>query len=135
MKLVKIDTSTLKGNEKLPTATVVDYTNGNYTAAENTTVEKGPGDNEVTVSYGYEYNEYESYAEAQKDYSEGDIVKLINTREKATANSGARQKAIAPFAQDPNSKEAIRGRMIKDAVKLGKTEAEATAFVDSLLAA
>lgn len=104
-------------------ATVKDFSNG------------ADGSNEVEVPYSYEYNVLESAAELANEFSPAQLLELANARIKSTANSGARQKAIAPYAQDPNSNAAIRERMIKDAQKLGKTREAAEAFVDSLMAA
>jgi hypothetical protein len=103
-------------------ATVADYSNG------------ADGSKEVEVSYTFDYEVFETLAEVQDKFSNADIINLANQRTKGTANSGARQKAIAPYAQDPNAPAAIRERMIKDAQKLGKSLADATTFVDSLLA-
>ena len=103
-------------------ATVADFSNG------------ADGSKEVEVSYTFDYKVYESLAEAQADFSNSDLVNLCNQRTKGTANSGARQKAISPYAQDPNSTAAIRDRMVKDAIKLGKSKEDAETFVDSLLA-
>lgn len=103
-------------------ATVQDFSEGKNGSAE------------VTVPYSYEYKVLENGAELAQEFAPADLVSLANARLKSTANSGARQKAIAPFAQDPNSPAAIRDRMVKDAQKLGKSLADAETFVDSLLA-
>lgn len=93
------------------------------------------GSTEVDVPYSYEYTELETAQELAEKFAPADLLALANARLKSTANSGARQAAIAPYAQDPNSPAAIRENMIKNAVKLGKTLEQATAFVDSLFAA
>jgi len=103
-------------------ATVKDFSNG------------ADGSKEVTVSYTFEYDVLETTTEMSEKFAPADLINLANARLKSTANSGARQKAIAPYAQDPNSPAAIRESMIKDAMKLGKTKEQATAFVDSLMA-
>jgi hypothetical protein len=103
-------------------ATVKDYSNG------------ADGSKEVTVPYTFEYDVLENATELADKFAPADLLTLANARLKSTANSGARQKAIAPYAQDPNSPAAIRESMIKDAMKLGKTKEQATAFVDSLMA-
>lgn len=98
---------------------------------------KGPrndGSKEVEVPYSFEYKVLENAAELANEFSPAQLLDLANARIKSTANSGARQKAIAPFAQDPDSVAAIRERMIKDAMKAGKTREVAEKFVDSLLA-
>ena len=93
------------------------------------------GSLEVEVPYSYEYNILENDTELRNEFSPKDLLDLANARLKSTANSGARQKAISPYAQDPNAPAAIRERMVKDAMKLGKTKEAAEAFVDSLLSA
>lgn len=92
------------------------------------------GSTKVEVPYSFDYTELETAAELNAEFSEKDLIGLGNARIKSSANSTARQKAISPFAQDPNSTPAIRERMVKDAMKLGKDKASAEAFVDSLLA-
>ena len=92
------------------------------------------GSTEVEVPYSYDYTELESAAELADKFAPADLLALANARLKSTENSGARQKAIAPYAQDPNSPAAIRETLIKNAVKIGKTLEQATAFVDSLFA-
>ena len=92
------------------------------------------GSTEVEVPYSYEYTELENAQELADKFAPADLLALANARLKSTENSGARQKAIAPYAQDPNSPAAIRETLIKNAVKIGKTLEQATAFVDSLFA-
>lgn len=103
------------------TATVGDYSEGK------------DGSLKVDVDYEFTFNVLENAAELANEFSPAQLLDLANARIKSTANSGARQKAIAPYAQDPNSQAAIRERLIKDAVKLGKSLEVATAFVDSML--
>lgn len=92
------------------------------------------GSTNVTVNYNFDYEVLESRAELDEKYSTSDLIALANARLKSSANSGERQKAIAPYAQNPNSDAAIRERMIKDAMKLGQSKEQATTFIDSLLA-
>jgi hypothetical protein len=103
-------------------ATVKDYSNGKNGSAE------------VTVPYTFEYEVIATKEDLDARFALAQLIDLANARLKSTANSGARQKAIAPYAQDPNSPAAIRESMIKDAMKLGKSKEQATAFVDSLMA-
>jgi hypothetical protein len=104
------------------TATVKDFSSGK------------DGSTEVDLTYEYEYSVLENAAELADKFAPADLLSLANARLKSTANSAARQKAIAPFAQDPNSPAAIRENLIKNVVKTGKTLEQATAFVDSLYA-
>ncbi len=113
----------LETEKDAPTATVKDFSDGK------------DGSTEVTVKYGFEYDELETETELQANFAVKDLIKLANQRNKATANSGARQKAIAKYAIDPNTPAATKERMVKDAIKLGMSVEKATAFVDSLIAA
>jgi hypothetical protein len=92
------------------------------------------GSKEVDLKYTYEYDVLENDTELRQKFAPDDLLALANARLKSTANSAARQKAIAPYAQDPNSPAAIRENLIKNVVKTGKTQAQAEAFVDSLYA-
>jgi hypothetical protein len=92
------------------------------------------GSTEVDLKYSYEYDVLENATELAQKFAPDDLLNLANARLKSTANSAARQKAIAPFAQDPNSPAAIRENLIKNVVKTGKSLEQATAFVDSLYA-
>ncbi len=103
------------------TATVSDYSDGK------------DGSLEVEVPYDFSYEVIETDTELREKFSPEALRDLANARIKSTANSGARQKAISPFAQDPNSLAAIRERMVKDAMKAGKSREKAETFVDSLL--
>lgn len=103
-------------------ATVKDFSNGQ------------DGSKEVDLTYSYDYDVLENDTEVREKFSPEGLRDLCNARLKSTANSAARQKAIAPYAQDPNSPAAIRENLIKNAMKIGKTLEQATAFVDSLFA-
>lgn len=113
----------MKSETAKASATVKDYSDGK------------DGSLEVEVPYEFNYEVLENEAELRNEFSVTQLLDLANARKKSTANSGARQKAIAPYAQDPNSVDAIRERMVKDAMKLNKTREQAEAFVDSLLQA
>lgn len=113
----------MKAQSETGKASVQDFSNG------------ADGSKTVDVEYTYEYTEIETPEELHKELSDRDLIDLANARRKSSANSGARQKAIAPYAQDPNSTPAVRERMVKDAMKLGKSREVAEQFVDSLLAA
>lgn len=104
------------------TATVKDFSEGK------------DGSTEVDLTYEYDYNVLENQTELMNEFAPAKLLELANARLKSTANSAARQKAIAPYAQDPNSPAAIRENLIKNAMKIGKTLEQATAFVDSLFA-
>src|SRR5437773_3335551 len=112
--------SRMKTETGKATATVRDFSAGK------------DGSTEIEVPYTFEYNVLENATELSQKFAPDDLLNLANQRLKATGNSAARQAAIAPYAQDPNAPAAIRERMVKDAMKLGKTKEQAEAFVDSL---
>lgn len=99
--------------------------------------ESGPrhdGSETKTVPYTFDHNVYASVEESK--YSPAEILELINRAEKATANSAARAKAIAPYAIPTTDPRFVKNRMIQDAMKLsGMTLEAATKFVDSLTVA
>ena len=96
---------------------------------------RNDGSTKVSVDYTYDYEEIENKAELDEKFSTSDLIKLANARLKATANSTARQKAVAPYAADPNSPEVIRKRMLADLIKLGVPEETAKGMVESASAA
>lgn len=104
------------------TATVADYSNGQ------------DGSKTVDVDYSFDFKVLENAMELSLEFAPNDLLALANARLKSTANSAARQSATKEYAEDPNSPAAIRGRLIKDAMKYGKSREVAESFVDSLLA-
>jgi hypothetical protein len=80
--------------------------------------------------YTFEYRVFESVEEATN--AEFNFLELANEKEKANKRSAAYQEAIAWAKPDPNARETVKARMIKDLVKLGKTQAEAEALVASV---
>ena len=106
--------------------------NGNATVKDFS--EGKDGKTEVDVPYTYEFDSYENIAEVNKDFSEKDLCELATARSKSSANSVARTRAIKPYAQDPNSAEAVREELIKSAMKMKKTREQAERWVDSLAA-
>jgi hypothetical protein len=105
----------MKSESAAGTATVKDYSEGK------------DGSNEIDVPYKFDFDVYENITEVNKDFSEKDLCGL--------ANAAARTKAIKPYAQDPNSAEAVREELIKSAMKMKKTREQAERWVDSLAAA
>lgn len=100
-------------------ATVKDYSEGK------------DGSKEVTVDYSFEYNQIETKEDLDSEFSLSDLIKLGTNKNKATANSNARQKAIAPYAQDPNSPEAVKKGILAGLLKLGIPEEVAKGMVES----
>jgi hypothetical protein len=118
----RLGAGTMKQEKGEATATVKDFSNGQ------------DGSKEVDVPYSFEYNVLENAQELANEFSPAKLLELANARIKSTANSAARQKAVSPYAQDPDAPAAIRERMIKDAMKAGKSREIAEKFVDSLFA-
>lgn len=92
------------------------------------------GTTTLDVPYEFTYDILENDSELREKFSPADLLKLANQRLKQTANSSARSKAVAPYAQDPSSPDAVRERMIKDMVSQGIPEDVATSQIDALLA-
>jgi hypothetical protein len=113
----------MKSESAAGTATVKDYSEGK------------DGSNEIDVPYKFDFDVYENITEVNKDFSEKDLCGLATARSKSSANAAARTKAIKPYAQDPNSAEAVREELIKSAMKMKKTREQAERWVDSLAAA
>lgn len=89
------------------------------------------GSTEVSLDYSYTYTELETSEELNAKFGQADLLKLANRSLKATANSGARQTAIAPYAADPNSPDVIMARMLADLIKLNIPEDVAKGMVES----
>lgn len=105
-------------------ATVPDYSNGK------------DGSTTVDVVYDFVYDVIETEAELRERFSPVNLIALANQRLKSTANSGARQKATAPYAPDPNDPKVARQNIIKDMVnRLHIPEDIAAQQVDAMLAA
>ena len=110
-------------------ATVADFSTTNGVTKDGST--------NVEVSYSYEFVELETASELAEKFSPEALRDLANARLKSTANSGARQKAIAQYTQDPNSPAATRERVIKDMAKIfpNKSREELVMYLDSIAAA
>ena len=118
------------------TAEVKDFSLVNAAAKEGDADfgKRRDGSKTVEVKYDFKYDEIETGDELRKEFSETQLISLANARKKASANSSARQSAVAPYAQDPNSNEALRESMIADMVKIKKVSPEIAAkLVDAAL--
>lgn len=104
-------------------AVVKDYSNGQ------------DGSKDVKVPYEFEYVELENASEVAEKFSPEQLRNLCNSRLKSTANSAARQKAVAPFAPDPNNPDVIAADMLKGFLKMGVPEDVAKGLVANARAA
>lgn len=94
-------------------------------------------ENPKGIETTYEFVEYENLEEAKKNFSESDLLELVNARVKGNARSAAIAKVTNPYKLDANDPVVVRARMIKDAMKSNPKldEAKATKLVDSLIGA
>ena len=91
------------------------------------------GKTSVKVDYAFDYDELETMAEVNEKFSHEQLLAMANARLKGTANSTARAKAVAPYAQDPNSPAAARERLVKDLMLArGWSEEKARAVLSSI---
>ena len=90
---------------------------------------------DVEVNYGFDFDVLETKEEAEEVYSWPVFLKMWNQKAKATANSGARQKAISPYLPDPADPAQKRESLIKNMISVcGIPRDIAEQQVDSLLA-
>ena len=103
---------------------------------ENHPASKDEQGNRVTVEkeFTFQVCQNESEALAVMAYKQWDLVEMINDQLKANARSSAYQTALAAYQVSEVPAEKIRERMIKDFIRSGLSEAQATAVVDSALA-
>lgn len=100
-------------------------------------------DGSVNPNYGKEVNvEYDVPAidvvstedELKKEFSVAQLISMAQSRQKATNNSSARQKAVAVYA--PTGDDLARENFIKSAMQMNAklTREQAETFADSMLA-
>ena len=94
----------------------------------------GDDANKVTKEFSYPVCKDEAEALQAMQAKEWDIVEMVNDTLKANARSSAYQTALAAYSESTVSPEKIRERMIKDFIRSGLSEEQATAVVDSALA-
>lgn len=110
-------------------ATVVDYrrkVNGNDNAGYS---------KEVTVEYSIPaFTVVSTKDELFEKFSTEQLLSMAQSRQKATANSAARQKAVSEYA--PTGDDLARENFIKSALSMNSkmTREQAEAFADSMLA-
>jgi hypothetical protein len=89
------------------------------------------------LTYGFAHDVCETPEEADTEVERRKltIVELVNDYILLTARSAAYQDALSPYKKSTMSDADVRERMVKDAMRLGKSKEQAEAFVDSLLSA
>jgi hypothetical protein len=103
--------------------------NGTFEVGE---VNKTP----VNQKFPYAYRQFESWDEVTKsvDYTEKNLLELVNSHEKASAKANEYQKVTAPYRPDPNSKEVKRQVLINNLVKtFGISVEVATQQIDTII--
>ena len=92
------------------------------------------GSTTLNVDYSFTYDVLENDDELRRKFAPDALLNLANQRLKQTANSKARQEALKPYAQDPNTPEATLERIVKDMVSQGIPETVARNQVEQLFA-
>jgi hypothetical protein len=89
------------------------------------------------IEKAFEYQELETVEEAQQVLAEKklSIVDLVNDKLKANARSNSYQAALLPYRPSEVSQDDIVERMVRDYIRLGKTEEVARKLVQAALAA
>ena len=117
----------------------VEATTGNATVVDcrrkvNGSTNSGYG-KEVVVEYDVPAFEIVStFDEVLDKFSKDSIIAMAQSRQKATANSGARQKAVSEYS--PSGDDLARENMIKSILTLKKnmTREQAESLADAALA-
>jgi hypothetical protein len=118
----KIEATT--GNAK-----VTDYRRKLANGSDNSNYGK-----EVNVPYDIPaFDVVSDKAEVESNFSWAQLISMAQSRQKATANSAARQKAVAEYA--PSGDDLARENFIKSAMQMNAklTREQAEAFADSML--
>ncbi len=118
----KIEATT--GNAK-----VTDYRRKLADGKDNPTYGK-----EVNVPYDIPaFDVVSTEDEMHTEFSAKQLISMAQSRQKATANSAARQKAVAEYA--PSGDDLARENFIKSAMQMNAklTREQAEAFADSML--
>ena len=89
---------------------------------------------EVNVEYDIPaFDVVSEYNEVTDKFSKEQLISMAQSRQKATANSAARQKAVSIYA--PTGDDLARENFIKSAMAMNSklTREQAEAFADSML--
>lgn len=88
------------------------------------------------IEKAFEYQECENDAEAAKVLADKklSIVEMVNDKLKANARSNAYQAALLPYKPSEVSQDDIVERMVRDFIRVGKTEEFARRKVAEMLA-
>lgn len=93
--------------------------------------------NGVTVNkeFDYVYREFDSFDEVgtSADWTPSELLKLVNSHEKAAAKANEYQKQAKPYMPDPSDPAQKRLTLIKNLVSLGVPKEIAEQQIDALL--
>ena len=90
---------------------------------------------ETEVKYSIDsFTVVSTWEEVGEKFSHAQLISMAQSRQKATENSAARQKAVAPYA--PTGDDLARENFIKSAMAMNPKldRASAETFADSMLA-
>lgn len=96
--------------------------------------------NDVTVNkeFPYDYKEFDTMDEVRSsvDWTDKELLALVNSHVKASAKANEYQKQTAPYRPDPSTPEAKREMLITNLIKVfGVPREIAEQQIDALIAA
>lgn len=89
----------------------------------------------VEKAFSYQVCQTEDEAKEIADKRKLSLLSMVNDNLKKLARSNAYQAAMLPYKPSEVSPEDIKERMIRDYIRMGKTEAKAREIVERNLAA
>lgn len=91
----------------------------------------------VNKDFEYTYREFDSLEEVQKsaDWTPSELLKLVNSHEKASAKANEYQKQAKPYMPDPADPAVKRLTLIKNLTSMGVPKEIAEQQIDAILAA
>lgn len=89
--------------------------------------------NKVEKAFEYDFCNSEDEARSVLEKKKLKLTDLVNDKLKSNARSNAYQTALLPYKPSEVSQDDIRERMIRDMIRLGISEEQARATVDSML--
>jgi Glu-tRNA(Gln) amidotransferase subunit E-like FAD-binding protein len=109
----------------------------NKTAKFTFTIPEGHPESGTKIEKSFEYKVVDNEQEALSVIADRkwSIVGMVNDNLKANARSNAYQNALMPYKPSEVSPEDIKERMIRDFIRMGLSEEQARANVESTLKA
>jgi hypothetical protein len=92
---------------------------------------------QVDKDFTYTYREFDSIDEVKSsaDWTPSELLKLVNSHEKASAKANEYQKQAKPYMPDPSDPAQKRLTLIKNLVSMGVPKEIAEQQIDAILAA